>query len=36
MNVERKPEAPWVLRENNSIKFTGKIETYSKFELEDS
>ena len=22
MNVERKPEAPWILRENNSIKFT--------------
>lgn len=25
LNVERKPEAPWILRETNSIKFTDKI-----------
>lgn len=31
LNVDRKPEAPWIIRENNSIKFTDKIETYSKF-----
>ena len=23
--IERKPEAPWILREENSIKFTEKI-----------
>lgn len=36
LNVEKKPEAPWVVREHDSIKFTDKIETYSRLELEDS
>ncbi len=33
LNVERKPEAPWILRETNSIKFTDKIEVYSRLQL---
>ena len=34
--VEKKPEAPWIHREQNSIRFTEKIETYSKLEMEES
>jgi hypothetical protein len=36
LNVERKPEAPWILRETNSIRFTEKMEEFSRLQLEDS
>lgn len=35
-HIERKPEAPWILRENNSIKFTDKIERFSRLDINAS
>lgn len=31
--MERRPEAPWILKENNTIKFTDKMEVFSKLSL---
>jgi hypothetical protein len=31
--IERKPEAPWIVREMNSIKFTEEIRNFSRLEV---
>jgi hypothetical protein len=34
--VERRADAPWIYREKDSIKFTERIDVFSRFELEKS
>jgi hypothetical protein len=31
--IERRPEAPWIFKEHNAVKFTDKMEVYSKLSL---
>ena len=31
--IEKKPEAPWILREDNAVKFTDKVEKYSNLDI---
>lgn len=31
--VERRADAPWIYREKDSIKFTDRIDVYSRFEM---